>query len=160
MTMYRILSTPLGTMIAATRNGAISGLWFEEQKHFGGIEEGWREDPTDPLLEKAVAQIGEYFRGERREFDLPLDDRGTAFQRSVWKDISKIAFGATTTYGALARRIGRPESSRAVGAATGRNPFSIIVPCHRVLASNGALTGYAGGIDKKRALLALENGAG
>ncbi len=101
-------------------------------------------------------ELDEYFAGRRRAFDLVLAPAGTPFQLAVWEELRRIPFGGTTTYGELARRVGRPTAARAVGAAVGRNPISIIVPCHRVVGSDGALTGFAGGLDRKRALLALE----
>jgi methylated-DNA-[protein]-cysteine S-methyltransferase len=110
------------------------------------------------LLEQTKRELGEYFGGERRHFDTALAPEGTPFQRAVWKAISTVAFGETITYSDLARLAGYPGSARAAGAATGRNPIGIIVPCHRIVGSDGSLTGYAGGLARKRALLALESG--
>jgi methylated-DNA-[protein]-cysteine S-methyltransferase len=109
-----------------------------------------------PILARAATQLAEYFAGTRRTFDLPLAAAGTAFQQRVWQVLTTIPFGATWSYGELARAIGNPAASRAVGAANGKNPIGIIVPCHRVIGSNGTLTGYAGGLDMKQALLAHE----
>jgi len=112
--------------------------------------------PVDATLRRAITQLREYFAGQRRAFDLALDPQGTEFQRQVWQALVAIPYGETTSYGELARRIGRPAAVRAVGAANGRNPLPIIVPCHRVIGSDGSLTGYAGGLAIKRALLDLE----
>jgi methylated-DNA-[protein]-cysteine S-methyltransferase len=148
--------SPLGSMIlAATRNG-LAGIWFEGQRHLPDSS-GWPEQPQHPVLRQAVAQLEEYFAGQRTHFDLPLDlQAGTAFQRSVWQALLSIPHGGTTSYAVLSRRIGRPTAARAVGAAIGRNPLSIVVPCHRVLGASGSLTGYAGGLERKNALLQLE----
>ncbi|HWO21632.1 MAG TPA: methylated-DNA--[protein]-cysteine S-methyltransferase [Kofleriaceae bacterium] len=112
--------------------------------------------PPAPVLARAAAQLAEYFAGARRDFDVPLLPRGTDFQALVWRELTRIPYGETRTYGELARGLGRPSASRAVGAANGKNPISILVPCHRVIAGSGALTGYAGGLDAKRWLLAHE----
>jgi methylated-DNA-[protein]-cysteine S-methyltransferase len=117
------------------------------------------DDPEAPPLAAAAAQLDEYFAGERRDFDLELDLRGTEFQRAVWDELLRIPYGETMSYGELARRLGRPERVRAVGAANGRNPVAIVVPCHRVIGADGSLTGYGGGLDRKRALLAVEGSA-
>jgi methylated-DNA-[protein]-cysteine S-methyltransferase len=114
-------------------------------------------EPDHPLLRQAVRQLEEYFAGRRRAFDLPLDLRGTPFQVRVWEMLRTIPYGEISTYGDLARQLGRPGASRAVGAANGANPVAIVVPCHRVIGAGGALTGYGGGIERKRFLLALES---
>ena len=118
-----------------------------------------REPSSSPVLSDAAAQLEAYFAGELDRFELPLSPHGTAFQRRVWDQVAAIPYGATTTYGAIAAAIGRPSACRAVGAANGRNPLPIVVPCHRVLGSEGALTGYGGGLERKRALLDLERAA-
>jgi methylated-DNA-[protein]-cysteine S-methyltransferase len=147
---------PMGAMIVAATDRGIAGVWFEGQKHMPE-HSAWPVDESDPLLRKAVAQLDDYFAGQRASFDLPLDlQAGTPFQQSVWKALLAIPRGATTNYGALSREIGAPAAARAVGAAVGRNPVSIVVPCHRVLGSGGSLTGYAGGLERKSALLKLE----
>ena len=147
---------PLGPMIVAATHRGLAGIWFEGQRHLPDTS-GWPARPDHPLLRKAIAQLDEYFAGRRHAFDLPLDlQGGTEFQRSVWQALLAIPTGGTTSYGALSARIGRPAAVRAVGAAVGRNPLSIVVPCHRVLGSDGSLTGYAGGLDRKSALLQLE----
>jgi methylated-DNA-[protein]-cysteine S-methyltransferase len=149
------IASPLGTMLLARTEAGLAGAWFEMQKHHPAeIDAPERAD--DPLLAQAACQLREYFAGERDEFDLPLDLQGTDFQRAVWRALLRIAPGTTSSYGAIARELGLPSASRAVGAAVGRNPVSIIVPCHRVLGSSGALTGYAGGLDRKTSLLRIE----
>lgn len=150
------IDTPLGTVRIVARGDAIAGIWFDGQKYDALPDDAWRESPGDPLLRDAARQLREYFAGRRERFDLPLAPEGTAFQKSVWLAIAKVPSGRTTSYGELARRIGRPSSVRAVGAAVGRNPVSVVVPCHRIVGSDGSLTGYAGGLERKRALLALE----
>lgn len=148
--------SPLGTMLLAATDDGLAGVWFEGQKH-GPDSRGWREDASHPVLRAAIGQLQAYFAGERSGFDLPLDLRaGTPFQQSVWDALRAIPPGGTTSYGELARRLGRPQAARAIGAAVGRNPVSIVVPCHRVLGTGGALTGYAGGLERKTALLRLE----
>jgi methylated-DNA-[protein]-cysteine S-methyltransferase len=148
--------SPLGTMLLAATDRGLAGAWFVGQKH-GPDATGWREDAGHPVLRAAVAQLRAYFAGERTTFDLPLDlQAGTAFQQSVWAALQAIPRGGTTSYAELARRIGRPTAARAIGAAVGRNPVSVVVPCHRVLGSSGSLTGYAGGLERKTALLQLE----
>ncbi len=156
MTTWTKITTPLGEMILAASSGALIGAWFVGQRHFKGVDPHWTEDPTDPVLRATEDQLVEYFAGSRTDFDLPLDARGTSFQRSVWDQIAAIEYGRTSRYGELAENLGKTSAARAVGAATGRNPLTVIVPCHRVLASNGTLTGYAGGLDRKRALLEFE----
>lgn len=148
-------SSPLGPVLLARTEEGIAGLWFEAQKwHPEPIAAP--ERPDDPLLQEAATQITDYFAGRRSHFDLPLDLRGTAFQRAVWRALCTIEAGATQSYAAVAQRVGSPQAVRAVGAAVGRNPLSVIVPCHRVVGTDGSLTGYAGGLDRKRALLTLE----
>jgi methylated-DNA-[protein]-cysteine S-methyltransferase len=152
--------SPLGKVIVAATAKGLAGLWFEGQRHFpteGGEPRVWPEDKNHPVLRQAIGQLEESFAGKRESFDLPLDlVNGTPFQQSVWKALLAIPQGATSSYGELSQRIGKPAAVRAVGAAVGRNPVSVIVPCHRVLGSDGSLTGYAGGLDKKTALLRLE----
>jgi methylated-DNA-[protein]-cysteine S-methyltransferase len=148
--------SPLGPMIVAATDRGVAGVWFEGQKHMP-IHASWCVNASHPMLEIAVAQLADYFAGKRTSFDMPLDLKaGTPFQQSVWRALLAIPHGATTNYGTLSRDIGAPAASRAVGAAVGRNPVSIVVPCHRVLGSGGSLTGYAGGLHRKSALLKLE----
>jgi len=158
MLSYDQFESPQGTMILTATSKGLAGVYFKGQKHFPKRRD-WRRDPRNALLNQAKRELAEYFAGKRRHFSVALDPQGTLFQRSVWKQIAKVGFGKTLTYGELAKRAGHPGSARAAGAATGRNPLGIIVPCHRIMGSNGALTGYAGGLHRKRALLALE-GAG
>lgn len=148
--------SPLGPMLLAATDRGLCGAWFVGQRH-GPDASRWREDPRHPLLLQGIAQLRSYFAGERKAFDLPLDlQAGTAFQQSVWQQLLAIPPGGTTSYAELARRLGRVQAARAVGAAVGRNPVSIVVPCHRVIGTGGSLTGYAGGLERKTALLRLE----
>jgi methylated-DNA-[protein]-cysteine S-methyltransferase len=148
--------SPLGPMIVAATDSGLAGLWFEGQRHVPD-NAGWPHAAAHPVLLQAVAQLDDYFAGRRTQFDLPLDlQGGTAFQQSVWRALLAIPAGGTTSYRVLSERVGRPSAMRAVGAAVGRNPVSIVVPCHRVLGSDGSLTGYAGGLERKSALLELE----
>ncbi|AMO24172.1 methylated-DNA--[protein]-cysteine S-methyltransferase [Ramlibacter solisilvae] len=148
--------SPLGPMILAATPRGIAGLWFEGQRHMPD-HGSWPEDAGHPLLREAITQLQAYFAGERDGFALPLDlQGGTPFQQSVWQALLAIPCGRTTSYSTLSREIGMPAAARAVGAAVGRNPISIMVPCHRVMGAGGALTGYAGGLERKSALLKLE----
>ena len=149
------VATPLGPMLLARTDAGLAGAWFEGQKAHPGRIAAPRID-DDPLLHEAAAQLAAYFNGRRNSFKLPLDLLGTAFQRQVWQALLGIGRGQTTSYGEIARGIGSPLAVRAVGAAVGRNPLSVIVPCHRVLGRDGSLTGYAGGLHRKAALLRLE----
>ena len=148
--------SPLGAMVVAATSRGLAGVWFEGQRHMPD-HSAWPLQPAHPVLRQAIAQLADYFAGKRAAFDLPLDlQGGTSFQQAVWQALLAIPAGGTTSYGVLSQRIGKPAAVRAVGAAVGRNPVSIIVPCHRVLGSNGSLTGYAGGLERKSALLQLE----
>lgn len=148
--------SPLGRMLLAATDRGLAGVWFEGQKH-GPDAGGWPEDRAHPVLVEAAAQLRAYFAGERDAFDLPLDlQAGTPFQQSVWNALRAIPTGGTTSYAQLARGLGKASAARAIGAAVGRNPISVVVPCHRVLGTGGALTGYAGGLERKTALLRLE----
>lgn len=154
MIHYRMHESPLGALLLAASDAGVSGLYFEEHRHFRGAQ-GWREG-AHPHLERAAAQLDAYFGGSLRRFDLPLDLRGTPFQQAVWRQLLAVDYGDTTSYLSHACAIGATRAVRAVGSAIGRNPLSIIVPCHRIVASDGRLTGYAGGLARKRYLLALE----
>jgi methylated-DNA-[protein]-cysteine S-methyltransferase len=155
-TVFTLWQSPLGPMILAATPRGLSGVWFEGQRH-GPDTTAWQRVADSPLFAQAMDQLDAYFAGRRTAFDLPLDlQGGTAFQQRVWQALREIAPGGTTSYGALSERIGHPAAVRAVGAAVGRNPVSIVVPCHRVIGANGSLTGYAGGLERKTALLALE----
>jgi methylated-DNA-[protein]-cysteine S-methyltransferase len=152
------IESPLGEilLVADSRGSALCGVYLERQKYFPVDANSWRAAPTLPVLRDAAAQLREYFAGARTRFDIPLAPAGTLFQREVWRTIGEVPFGETITYAELARRCDRPSAVRAAGAATGRNPITVIIPCHRIIGSGGALTGYAGGVDRKRALLELE----
>ena len=154
-TAHTTLDTPLGAMLLVRTAQGLAGAWFEGQKDHPGVLAAPRRS-EDALLTKTAAQLTEYFSGERTEFDLPLDLHGTEFECGVWRALLKISAGKTQSYGDIARAVSSPKGVRAVGSAVGKNPLSIIVPCHRVMGSDGSLTGYAGGLDRKRALLKLE----
>jgi methylated-DNA-[protein]-cysteine S-methyltransferase len=151
--------SPLGEMLLASDGDALSGAWFDGQRYQPPVGPAWQQRSDLPLLRHAATELTEYFAGERIAFDVPLAPVGTPFQRDVWQAIASVPYGETIAYRELAARAGRPKSIRAAGAATGRNPLSIIVPCHRIVGMDGALTGYAGGLARKRALLALEHAA-
>ena len=158
------IRTPLGEMTAREEEDKLCGLWFAGQKYAPEGSGEWRENPDRLVFAALRDQLTAYFAGQLRVFDLPLAPRGTAFQIAVWELLRTIPSGETTTYGALARRlaeqrVGSIHAAQAVGGAVGRNPIAIIIPCHRVVGTNGSLTGYAGGLDRKAALLALEKGA-
>jgi methylated-DNA-[protein]-cysteine S-methyltransferase len=154
-TAQTTLTTPLGALLLARTAQGLAGAWFEGQKdHPGSLAAP--QQSSDAVLMKAASQLTEYFNGARQEFDLPLDLHGTEFQCNVWRALLKIDNGKTQSYSDVARAVNSPQGVRAVGAAVGKNPLSIIVPCHRVMGSDGSLTGYAGGLDRKRALLKLE----
>lgn len=152
MTWTLVESTLVGPLHLTASGGALTGLRFGS-----GPAVGERAD-DDPVLARAVAQLTAYFAGERRSFDLPLAPAGTAFQLAVWAALREIPYGTTVSYGELARRLGSPSASRAVGLANGRNPIAIVVPCHRVIGADGSLTGFGGGMAAKRTLLDLEAG--
>jgi methylated-DNA-[protein]-cysteine S-methyltransferase len=156
-TVQQRFDGPLGPMVLSASPIGLNGVWFDGQRHQPDAS-GWPPALRHPVLQAAQRQLLEYFDGRRQQFELPLDlSGGTAFQQAVWQALRGIGAGTTSSYGALARALERPQAVRAVGAAVGRNPISIIVPCHRVLGSAGALTGYAGGLERKQALLQLEH---
>jgi methylated-DNA-[protein]-cysteine S-methyltransferase len=154
---HGIVDSPVGPITLVAEGDALVGCYMERQRHRPDEDRfGIRDDTA---VAHAAAQLDEYFAGERHVFDLELSfARGTPFQQQVWRALCDIPYGETITYGALAARIGAPGASRAVGLANGRNPIGIIVPCHRVVGSNGTLTGYGGGLERKRLLLDLERG--
>jgi methylated-DNA-[protein]-cysteine S-methyltransferase len=156
MTYYDHYQSPCGRMLLVADDEALTGVYFSDQKYEPGIGQGWIRDARHAPLRQAKGELGEYFAGTRTCFTVKLSVAGTPFQREVWRAIAGVGFGDTIPYAELARRAGRPGSARAAGAATGRNPISIIVPCHRIVGSNGSLTGYAGGLAKKQALLDRE----
>ena len=152
---YAYLDTPVGTLLIAGDAAAVLRIEFPVGGKAAKAEAGWMESPQGPVGE-AARQLREYFAGTRTDFDLPLAPRGTEFQRSVWRQLQEIPYGATISYGELARRVGNPQASRAVGSANGKNPLPIVIPCHRVIAGNGTLGGFGGGLPTKQTLLALE----
>ena len=157
--VYTESSSPLGTIWLAATDTGLAGMWFVGQRHAPDHSDWTRVSNSQqhPILSAANQQLQAYFAGSLRQFDLSLDLRGgTAFQQSVWQALLRIPAGETTSYGEISRRIAKPLAVRAVGTAIGRNPISIIVPCHRVVGTDGSLTGYAGGLDRKLALLQLE----
>ncbi|MCG3112054.1 MAG: methylated-DNA--[protein]-cysteine S-methyltransferase [Candidatus Manganitrophus sp. SB1] len=157
MNLYTDIDSPLGPILLVSDGAVLTGFYFVGQKYAPDATP-WKRDPGLPLFRDAEAQIAAYTSGKLKTFNLPIRFKGTPFQLRVWQAIAAIPFGATQSYSVLAARIGAPSSMRAVGAATGRNPISLIVPCHRVVGRDGALTGYAGGLDRKRALLDFESG--
>lgn len=157
--VFTHMSSPVGRLkLVASGKGLVAILWQDDDP--GRVKLGaMEEDEAHPILAETRRQLGEYFAGTRQAFDIPLDFHGTAFQKSVWGALLAIPFGETRTYAEIARQIGRPSAMRAVGAANGRNPISIVAPCHRVIGANGALTGFAGGLEAKAHLLGIEGGA-
>lgn len=155
MTYHTHFESPVGPLLLLSDGRALTGLYMNERI----VPEGSVENADVAPFPLVKAQLKEYFAGEREEFDVPLSPRGTTFQRVVWAHLRDIPYGKTISYGELAKRIRSPKACRAVGLANGKNPISIIVPCHRVIGANGKLTGYGGGIDNKRILLALESRA-
>jgi len=154
---FKTIPSPVGELkLVASDKGLMAILW-ECDLDSDRVKTGtMAEAPDHPILVEAARQIGEYFAGQRKAFDVPLDFQGTEFQKSVWAALLTIPFGETRSYADIARAVGRPTAFRAVGAANGRNPISIIAPCHRVIGTSGALTGFAGGLEAKQRLLALE----
>ena len=152
-TCFRVIDSPVGPLTLAGRDGALGHLRMAGQTHEPD-RAGWIED--DDAFPEAVEQLDAYFAGELTTFDLELELAGTDFQRRVWSALRTIPYGETRSYGEIAAQIGSPGASRAVGLANGRNPIGIIVPCHRVIGASGSLTGYGGGLDRKRVLLELE----
>jgi methylated-DNA-[protein]-cysteine S-methyltransferase len=156
MQYFEYYNSPLGKMLLVASDSALTGLHFVDEKYYPGVAADWQQTPSAKMIVQARKQLDEYFAGKLTEFDLPVEPEGTLFQCGVWLELQKIPYGTTINYGTLARRIGKPSASRAVGAANGRNPISIVIPCHRVIGANGDLTGYAGGMARKDALLRLE----
>lgn len=157
MTTFSTFDSPVGELLLVGDDDGLAGLYLPEHKRGPQVAPGWRRD--DEALAATRAQLGEYFAHERTAFDLPLSPAGTPFQLEVWEALKRIPYGETRGYGDLAAELGRPGAARAVGAANGRNPISIVVPCHRVIGSTGTLTGYAGGVAVKERLLAHERRA-
>ncbi|MBU6510579.1 MAG: methylated-DNA--[protein]-cysteine S-methyltransferase [Gammaproteobacteria bacterium] len=153
---YCYLQTPVGKLLLAGDAQGLRHVDFQDGPHPAKPQADWQKD--EKPFREVIKQLKEYFAGQRRSFDLPLAPEGTDFQLKVWRALRGIPFGATWSYGQLAKRIGKPKASRAVGAANGQNPLPIIVPCHRVIGANGSLTGFGGGLKIKQQLLELESG--
>lgn len=155
-TIFTTFASPIGELLAVARGGALVRLSMQAAPHPIALDPGWRRD--DGAFAELRTQFDQYFAGQRRAFELDLAPAGTPFQRRVWDALLEIPYGETESYGELARRVGAPGAARAVGAANGENPIAIIVPCHRVIGASGRLTGYGGGLERKRLLLELEAG--
>ncbi|WP_353945660.1 methylated-DNA--[protein]-cysteine S-methyltransferase [Streptomyces sp. HUAS MG91] len=154
---HTVIDSPYGPLTLVADDGTLCGLYMTDQRHRPAEETfGVRDERPFGVV---VDQLNAYFQGELTSFDLPLALAGTPFQRSVWEQLQRIPYGETRTYGELAEALGKPNASRAVGLANGKNPVGVIVPCHRVIGANGDLTGYGGGLDRKRRLLDFERGA-
>jgi methylated-DNA-[protein]-cysteine S-methyltransferase len=159
MIRYATVESPLGTILLTSDGTALTGLYFQGQRYAPQPGPGWQRRDDLPVFARAQAWLDAYFAGGPLGVDLPLAPQGTPFQRAVWQQIARVPRGETITYAELARRAGNAAAARAAGAATGRNPISLLIPCHRVVGSDGSLTGYAGGLERKRSLLALEAGS-
>jgi O-6-methylguanine DNA methyltransferase len=156
--VHSVVDSPCGPLTLVARDGVLAGLYMTEHRHQPALENfGPRAEPADlPALARAAEQLAAYFAGDRTDFDIDLTVLGTPFQQRVWSALRDIPYGETVSYGELAVTLGQPTASRAVGLANGKNPVSIIVPCHRVVGANGSLTGYGGGLERKRWLLGFE----
>ncbi|MEV6676772.1 methylated-DNA--[protein]-cysteine S-methyltransferase [Streptomyces erythrochromogenes] len=158
---HTVVDSPYGPLTLVASDGVLSGLYMTGQRHRPAEESfGERVAAGEEPFPEVVRQLAAYFAGELTEFDLPLRLEGTAFQRSVWEQLARIPYGETWSYGELAAKLGKPNASRAVGLANGKNPVGIIVPCHRVIGASGSMTGYGGGVERKVRLLAFEAGQG
>jgi methylated-DNA-[protein]-cysteine S-methyltransferase len=158
MHSHVVIDSPIGPLTLMAADGRLTGLYMNAQRHRPGDEvTGLAGNPQDGLFASAADQLAAYFAGQLTEFDLPLAPAGTQFQQTVWAALQQIPYGQTWSYGQLASKIGNPAAVRAVGLANGRNPIAVIVPCHRVIGADGSLTGYGGGLDRKRFLLDLES---
>ena len=153
---YRFLNSPIGSLLLAGDAAGVRFLLFSNGRRPVAPDPDW--EPDGKLLDEPARQLTAYFKGTLRRFELPIAPEGTPFQRSVWTALQAIPYGETVSYGELARRLGNPKAVRAVGLANGSNPISVVIPCHRVIGSNGSLIGYGGGLATKQALLALERG--
>jgi methylated-DNA-[protein]-cysteine S-methyltransferase len=156
--LYTTMPSPIGELLLVGDGDTLSGLYMQDGRKPKRIAPGWTESAT-PFAD-ARAQLEEYFAGERTTFDIPLAPEGAPFELDVWRALEEIPYGETVSYGEIARRVGQPTAARAVGTANGRNPIAVIVPCHRVIGADGSLTGYGGGLERKRLLLELEHGQG
>jgi methylated-DNA-[protein]-cysteine S-methyltransferase len=159
MYYFDFYESPMGRLLIVATDRGLSGLYFVDQKYYREVEPEWLRGDHHKVVRETARELTEYFAGARKQFGIPLAAQGTPFQTSVWKAISSVKYGESITYSELARRAGHPGAVRAAGTATGRNPITIIVPCHRIVGSDGSLTGYAAGLDRKRALRELEDGA-
>ena len=155
--LYTTIESPLDELLLLGDGVRLYGLVMQAGRKPRTVQPGWKREPT--AFADVETQLHEYFTGERTNFELELDPRGTPFQQRIWQALREIPYGETSSYGELAARIGRPSAARAVGAANGANPIAVIIPCHRLIGASGALTGYAGGVDRKQALLELEAGS-
>jgi len=160
MKVFCHVESPIGRLMLTSDGTALTGLYMNLYRNkpskLPGLDDDWIQNATIDPLPAAARQLKEYFAGKRREFDLPLRMEGTEFQQRVWRELTKIPFGETRSYGQLAKRLNNPNGSRAVGLANGRNPIAVIVPCHRVIGADGSLTGFGGGLDRKEWLLTHE----
>lgn len=156
MIRYARFDSPLGPLVAIADEERITHVDFVGARYAPPLAAGWVEDPRAPALAACGRQLAEYFAGARTAFDLPLAPRGSGFQQRIWHEIARVPYGRTISYGELARRAGAPGRARAAGAATGRNPVGVVIPCHRIVGADGGLAGYAGGLERKRRLLELE----
>ncbi len=157
MISFTYLKSPIGRLMLSTDGVALTGIYMDVPARNPGPPSGWTLDAGAGALPVATRQLEEYFAGTRRDFDLPLRPTGTDFQKRVWQRLTEIRYGETLSYGEIARRIGNPNASRAVGLANGSNPICIVVPCHRVIGADGSLTGFGGGLERKRWLLEHED---
>lgn len=154
--VYDIFDSPIGKLTVVSNGRAVTALHIEGDRYFAGVAKEWRRDGSDWLLIRTQKELDEYFSGKRTVFDIPVVAHGTEFQRAVWKEVAKIPFGTSMSYGDIATKLGKPKAVRAVGTAVGRNPVCLIVPCHRVLTSSGGYGGYVAGVDRKQQLLSHE----
>jgi methylated-DNA-[protein]-cysteine S-methyltransferase len=157
-TYYTTMESPIGELLLVGDGDSLSGMYMQDGRKPKTIAPGWQESAA-PLAD-ARTQLEEYFAGNRTTFEIPLAAQGAPFEREVWHALEEIPYGETVSYGEIARRVGQPAAARAVGTANGRNPIAVIVPCHRVIGADGTLTGYGGGLERKRLLLELEQGQG
>lgn len=156
MSLHTVMESPIGYLEVTEEDGAITKICFAENDEHGGTDDLRGKNGQSAVLQETVRQLEEYFAGERKEFSVPIAPRGTEFQKKIWKILTRIPYGETRSYGEIARMAGNEKACRAVGMANHNNPVPILIPCHRVIGKNGKLTGYAGGLEKKTALLELE----
>lgn len=156
MTYFTKIESPIGELLLVSDGKNLIRVSMDQQKYAAAIDPAWIEKKDVAVLQQAAEQLQSYFAKKLRRFDLPLAFAGTEFQNKVWRELVKIPYGITISYGELARRVGNPQASRAVGLANGKNPIAIIVPCHRVIGANGKLTGFGGGLPRKKKLLDIE----